>query len=191
MTRPAAKNTRSRSRRSLLAGLAGLAALAVTIVLLFSQFKLRDGRPDFRDLTLHDVHGRAVQLRDFQGRPLVLHFFRSGCPECWAMAPVLAATGEELDDELRIVRVSLDLLPDEEGHCEIGETDSDTATTNDAAEPKDMRYPVLFDRTGDCTVALIGHEAPVHVVFDSETRLLEGSLGRVLQPGCNPSFRPV
>lgn len=183
MNSPSAKSPRFHFSISLLFGLLASAALGVAIALLSGEPRLRDGRPDYRDLLLRDADGREVRLGDYQGRPVMLHFFTTWCTQCEAMAPVLATTHKDLGEDLQIVGVSLDLLPDFQLHDAKLDPVARSVVVNDFLKRHDAGYPVLFDRNGDCAVALNGYEVPVHVVFDSDTKLLRRFTGQRTQDG--------
>lgn len=168
---------------TLLVGLLALATVGATVAVFFGGPQLRDGRPDYRDLAFVDADGKEVHLSDYKGRPVMLHFFTTWCTQCDAMAPVLKATRKRLGDDLQIVGVSLDLLPDFQLHDAQLDAVARLADVNDFEKRHDVGYPILFDRTGGAAVALNGFEVPVHVVFDSETKLLRRFTGKRTESG--------
>jgi len=172
---------RSRSWGTVLIGLTGLTLLGLAI--WFAVEGTRNRSADFRDLVLEDVHGHAVPLSDYLGRPLVLHFFTTWCDQCEAMAPVLSNTSQAMSNEVQIIGVSLDLISDfqlHEGEFKSGERLADVA---EFQERHSAGYPVLFDRDGKFAAAFYGHEVPVHVVLDSNLNLLRRFTGKRNEAG--------
>lgn len=60
------------------------------------------------NFTLTDLDGRAVQLADFRGRPVLLNFFASWCGPCAKELPVMRAAQDRFKDQgLQLVLVNL------------------------------------------------------------------------------------
>ncbi len=146
-------------------------------------FNSESGPPDYGKLTLEDAEGRHVHLSDFGGRPVMLHFFTTWCDQCEAMAPVLTATSETMAKDVRIIGVSLDLVPDFQLDEAKFEPDTRLEEVMQFVKRHDAGYPVLFDRQGKIAAALNGHEVPVHVVFDSEWKVLRRFTGKRNEDG--------
>jgi peroxiredoxin len=53
--------------------------------------------------SLHDASGENVSLADFEGRPLVLHFWATWCPYCKKLQPGLERLGQEYRDRGLVV----------------------------------------------------------------------------------------
>ncbi len=47
------------------------------------------------DFALADARGKQVQLQDFKGQPLILHFWATWCPYCKKLQPGLQALADE------------------------------------------------------------------------------------------------
>jgi cytochrome c biogenesis protein CcmG/thiol:disulfide interchange protein DsbE len=50
------------------------------------------------DFALRDAVGEEVSLADFEGRPLVLHFWATWCPYCKKLQPGLERIGSDYED---------------------------------------------------------------------------------------------
>ena len=51
------------------------------------------------DFVLPDAEGRLVSLKDFRGRPLVIHFWATWCPYCKKVQPGLQALADRYADQ--------------------------------------------------------------------------------------------
>jgi len=56
-----------------------------------AEARVGDRAPDF---VLEDAAGELVSLKDFHGKPLVLHFWASWCPYCEKLQPGLQALAD-------------------------------------------------------------------------------------------------
>ena len=76
--------------------------------LTYATEMLAPGTP-MPDFTLNDLEGRAVSLKDFRGRKVVLVFWASWCPDCRAEVPQLKAMQAAADpSQVAFVSVSFD-----------------------------------------------------------------------------------
>lgn len=61
------------------------------------------------ELTLNDIEGKPVSIRDFRGRKVVLLFWASWCPDCRAEVPQIKAMQATADpSKVAFVSVSFD-----------------------------------------------------------------------------------
>jgi peroxiredoxin len=90
------------------------------------------------NFTLTDLDGRAVQLADFRGRPVLLNFFASWCGPCAKELPAMRAAQQWFKDQnLQLVLVNLQ---------------EDPATVRDFRERLGLvGVPILFDDRGVVT----------------------------------------
>lgn len=90
--------------------LVGLLVLALLAPVLAAPLRTGDAVPDF---VLADQSNRAVHLKDFRGKAVILTFFYRTCPDA-AMCPRLMARLKEAwkiardPDRLRVLAVTLD-----------------------------------------------------------------------------------
>lgn len=171
------ENTRTRSRASFLIGMMGSTVLVLSLWYAIGKPGLPVPPPDYRNLVLENAQGESVTLSHFQGRPVMLHFFTTWCDQCEVMAPDLATTSKAMSNEVQIVGVSLDLLPDFQLGDAKFDSESRATEVEQFLKKHNVDYPVLFDRSGKCANALLGHQVPVQVVFGSSTKLLRRFTG--------------
>ena len=77
---------------------------ALLMALFFNVPAWGDSAPDF---SLLDVQGKVVSLADFNGQPLVLHFWATWCPYCKKLQPGLERlVAEEGNTELVLLGIS-------------------------------------------------------------------------------------
>ncbi len=97
-----------------------LAALFVTLTVAAQNTQQED--PDLQyatellkpgtpapDLTLNDIDGKSVSLKDFIGKKVVLIFWASWCPDCRAEVPEIKAMHASVNPgEVAFVSISFD-----------------------------------------------------------------------------------
>jgi thiol-disulfide isomerase/thioredoxin len=77
--------------------------LCITTATLFAA----DKKPS--DLTLHDLAGKKVQLRDYRGKIVVLNFWATWCGPCRTEIPLLMSLRHERKGEaLEVVGIAVD-----------------------------------------------------------------------------------
>lgn len=91
-----------------------------------NSLKIGSPAPDF---ALRSLDGGTVQLSQFRGRPVMLTFAASWCPDCRAEAPVQQALHEQHPDLVVL----------------LVDSNEQDAVVRDFAAEFGMTYPVLLD----------------------------------------------
>jgi len=134
------------------------------------------------DFQLRTIDGRLVRLSDYRGKVVLINFWTTWCTACMSEIPELVALKTEHLDDLVILGVSLDLVPDEDG--DIGGDDD-----GQKFDPKDPRaadllrkirdkvirtvhsrginYAVMLDENDDVGGRFNGGELPTTVIVDA------------------------
>lgn len=146
--------------------------------------------PGFGQLTFNDFKLQPYPLSQFSGRPVLLHFFATWSPDCVEEIPELVRLRNAAPAELAIVGVSVDAVPGvkHDHHSDLGEEhhhcESCASVSPDVFKSverhvilKRYNYPIVFDTDGVATAQLEGSELPVHVLLDSEHRLVRRYVG--------------
>ncbi|MGB0578386.1 MAG: redoxin domain-containing protein [Limisphaerales bacterium] len=147
--------------------------------------------PGFGHLAFHDFKQQSYALTQFTNRPVLLHFFTTWSSNCVSEIPALVKLREMAPSELQIVGVNLDGVPGvrhdhstgdgEHEDCEncqgLSEGEGLFKSVERHVIVKGYNYPVVFDLDGIATAQLEGSELPVHVLLDSEHRLLRRYAG--------------
>ena len=141
--------------------------------------------PDFR---LQNLSGGTVRLSDLRGKVVLLNFWASWCPACLAEIPELISLQNKLGDQIAIVGIALDGVPDEEGDVpgdERGRQPGAGAlslkaireTVGRAVKRHSINYTVLLD-PGNSTGSLFnGGELPTTVILDKAGRVRRRFIG--------------
>jgi thiol-disulfide isomerase/thioredoxin len=174
---PEPQSTQSSSGATIALALITSALLVLFLWNLIGKPGLPVSPPDYGNLPLEDGKGQRINLTDCRG-PIMLNFFTTWCDQCETMAPMLTATSKAMSNDVQIVGVSLDLIPD----FQLGEAKLEpgprTVEVNQFVKQNGVDYPILFDRDGKCADVLDGYQVPVHVVFDSNMNMLRRFTGK-------------
>ena len=145
--------------------------------------------PGFGHLAFNDFKLRSYPLAQFAGRPVLLHFFATWSPDCVREIPELVRLRKLAPPDLAIVGVSVDAVPGVKHHHAEGEGEHHDCEHCAAVSPDVFKsverhvilnkynYPIVFDTNGVATAQLEGSELPVHVLLDSEHRLVRRYAG--------------
>ncbi|MBN1483292.1 MAG: TlpA family protein disulfide reductase [Chloroflexia bacterium] len=121
------------------------------------QVKIRKGAsaPDF---TLEDLDGNQVSLRDFEGQPVLIHFWASWCPSCRVEMREL----EEIyqGEEEGLVVLAVDMLYQD-----------DLDDVYEFAQEMGLSFPVLLDEQGSVAVTYRVGSLPTSVFVDRRGRI--------------------
>jgi len=142
--------------------------------------------PDFELRTLGD---KRIRLSDSLGKVVLLNFWTTWCTACVGEMPALVALQKKHADDLVILGVSLDFVPDEHGHVgghaaveEQGHGDGDHDTHEGSAaalkrvrekvartaSARGINYPILLDERNEVGGRYNGGELPTTVVVDAQ-----------------------
>ncbi|SDY71175.1 Peroxiredoxin [Proteiniborus ethanoligenes] len=116
------------------------------------------------EITLEDLNGNTVSLKDYEGEKIVLlNFWASWCPPCRAEMPDLDKLYEEnKDDDFIVLAVNL------------GESED---TVKKFIEQNGYGFPVLLDKTQEVGITYQTFSIPTSVMVDKEGKI------RAYRPG--------
>ena len=141
------------------------------------------------DFQLRTLDGKPLQLSSFRGKVVLMNFWTTWCTACVGEIPALVALQNKYGDQLVIIGVSLDFVPDEHGHIgghpaveeqkhSEGEHDDHEATAAAlkrvrekvarTAKARNINYPVLLDEHNDVGGRYNGGELPTTIIVDAQ-----------------------
>jgi len=109
------------------------------------------------DFSLEDLEGKAVKLRDFNGKVTLLDFMATWCGPCRASMPGLKALWSQYREQLVLVSIGVDPIYDTEERLKrwIDEWEAEWIHARDTADPPVSR---LYDIIG----------IPTYVILDKD-----------------------
>ncbi len=156
-----------------------------------------DGRQKIaaEDFSLRDLNGRNVRLSDLRGKVVLLNFWTTWCSACVSEMPELITLQKKQKDDLAIIGVSLDFVPDSHGH--IGghaAVEEQAQETEDRREPsvslarvkenvartakaRGVNYTVLLDEKNEIGGRFNGGELPTTVIIDRDGNIRRRFIG--------------
>lgn len=150
-----------------------------------------NGRPSIPapDFALRTLEGDRVRLSDLRGKVVLINFWTTWCAACIGEMPVLVELQKRFGDELVILGISLDYVPDSHGHIgghaavedqhhSDGHHDDRESTAaarkrvrakiERIAHSRGINYPVLLDVNNDAGGRYHGGELPTTVIVDTD-----------------------
>jgi thiol-disulfide isomerase/thioredoxin len=138
------------------------------------------------DFSLRALDGRKVRLAELRGKAVLLNFWTTWCPACVSEMPELIALQKQHADQLAIIGVSLDFVPDSHGHIgghpaveeQARHAEADPDERNSAAlkkvrdkvartvKARGINYTVLLDEKNEVGGRFNGGELPTTVTVD-------------------------
>ena len=134
------------------------------------------------DFHLSGLDGRQIRLSDFRGRVVLLNFWTTWCPACLSEMPELIALQKRYGERIAIIGVSLDNVPDEDGHLG-GHEGAEPSSGHDGDHPslstvrekvartvkaRGINYTVLLDRNNSVGSRFNGGELPTTIIVDAQ-----------------------
>jgi len=160
------------------------------------------------DFKLHSLDGKTVRLSDYRGKVVLLNFFTTWCTACRSEIPELIALQKQHWDQLVVIGVSLDSVPDEDGATggDSAGIKPDTSKIRDkvmrAVSVDGINYPVLLDEHFEVGGSYNGGELPTTVIVDAQGNIrrrfvgarslpvFEAMIAEALQPASS-GLRPL
>jgi thiol-disulfide isomerase/thioredoxin len=154
----------------------------------FAQTKITEAsRPPALDFTLPDLNGKSVSLSAFRGKVVLLNFWATWCTACLAEIPDLVALQSKMGNQVAVVGIALDGVPDEDGDSpgEEGEKSQKAGASlktvrtkvERAVKARRINYAVLLDPKGSVGGQYNGGELPTTVIIDAEGRVRRRFIG--------------
>lgn len=135
--------------------------------------------PDFQLLA---VDGKKVRLSDFRGKVVLINFWTTWCTACVSEMPELIALQNKFKDQVAILGVSLDYVPDDD---EPSAAKKPTAAALQEIHDKIVRtiqtrginYLILLDRQNEVGGFFNGGELPTTVIVDAQGHICRRFVG--------------
>ena len=144
------------------------------------------------DFTVTDLDGRVLRLSDFRHKTVVINFWTTWCTACVGEMPELVAVQSRHPDDVVVLGVALDAVPDEHGHlgghAEVDARGHDEDSNHpdiskiraQVARVKDQRklnYRVALDETGTVSGKYNGGELPTTLIIDPQGQIRRRYVG--------------
>ncbi len=150
------------------------------------------------DFQLRTLDGQKLRLSDLRGKVVLINFWTTWCPACLSEMPELLALQRQHKDNLVILGVSLDYVPDEHGHIGghpaveeqgRGEGQDDEHERSAAAlkkvrekvartvKARGINYPILLDERNEVGGRYNGGELPTTVIVDAQGNVRRRFIG--------------
>lgn len=141
-------------------------ALLCTAILLFAAGHAAAGEPaapvkgsdQAAAFVLNDLDGRTVRLSDYRGKPVLLYFMASWCPQCRDMIPRLKKI-HSLYSSRGLVFLQISVMESKEKMAAY-------------AKRHDLPYRTLLDSEGKVAQAYGVFGLPVLALVDGEGRII-------------------
>lgn len=130
-------------------------ALLFLLLLAFPSFAAAQAQKKAPALTLRDLRGRRVSLRDYAGKVVLLNFWATWCAPCRAEVPDLIKWQRDYGGRgLQVVGVA--------------QPPASRAAVRAFARRYHVNYPVLIGTSADKALFIEGETLPVSVLIDRE-----------------------
>lgn len=115
------------------------------------------------DFTVYTADGKAVNLSDYFGRPIVMNFWASWCSPCKAEMPHFEEAYTEHPD-VTFLMVNMT-------------SGDDRKDAEDLIKNEGYTFPVLFDTDGDAAVTYGASSLPMTLFIDENGRFVTYAVG--------------
>jgi thiol-disulfide isomerase/thioredoxin len=132
------------------------------------------------DFSLSTLDGRGVRLSDFRGKVVLINFWTTWCTACIGEMPELIELQKRHHEQLVILGVSLDSVPDEDDDSHAAEKLSLNEIHKKVARTVNTRrinYTVLLDEKNSAGSRFNGGELPTTVIVDAEGNVRRRFIG--------------
>ena len=115
-----------------------------------------------------DAQGNEVQLKDFQGKGVVLNFWASWCGPCKSEMPHFQAAYEEYGEDVHFLMVNMSSA--------FGDTRADAA---ELLEENGYTFPVYYDDKAECAYGYGVSGIPMTFFIDKNGNFVSGKSGMI------------
>jgi thiol-disulfide isomerase/thioredoxin len=149
------------------------------------------------DFSLLALDGRKVRLAELRGKIVLINFWTTWCPACLSEMPELIALQKQHAEQLAIIGVSLDFVPDSHGHIgghpaveeRVGHAEEDSDEPNSRAlkkvrekvartvKARGINYTILLDEKNEVGGRFNGGELPTTVIVDANGKVRRRFVG--------------
>jgi len=132
------------------------------------------------DFSLSTLAGQRVRLSDFHGKVVLINFWTTWCTACIGEMPELIELQKRHHDQLVILGVSLDCVPDDDGDSHAGARPSLNEIREKVArtvQTRGINYTVLLDEKDSAGARFNGGELPTTVIVDAEGNVRRRFIG--------------
>lgn len=147
------------------------------------QFNAQAQSQAATNFTVYDEAGQAVQLSDFQGKPVVLNFWASWCGPCRSEMPHFDALSQKLEGKVHFLMVNVT-----DGQRE------DVAKAAAFIKKQGYSFPVYFDKNLQAAAAYNIYALPTTYFIDAQGKIVSQASGALtagaLQTGVNMIYQP-
>jgi thiol-disulfide isomerase/thioredoxin len=127
--------------------------------------------------TLPTIGGQAVRLSDFRGKVVLINFWATWCTACVSELPELIALQKGHNDNLEILGVCLDFVPDEDSPTPPSSPEMIRKKVAKTVALRGINYPVLLDEKNTVGSRFNGGELPTTVIIDAQGRIRRRFIG--------------
>lgn len=129
------------------------------------------------DFSLQDLDGNEISLSDFKGRSVVLNFWATYCPPCEKEMPYLNNIYEEYKGKgIEVLAVN---------------AKEPRIIVSPFVEEKNLKFPVLLDRTGTIVDQYKILNLPVTFFIDENGTIIERSSGELTEKKIRNSVEQI
>jgi thiol-disulfide isomerase/thioredoxin len=130
------------------------------------------------DFSLPDLRGENVRLADYRGKIVVINFWTTWCTACVAEIPELVQLENQHKEDVVVLGVSLDSVPDDDGdQVPTNSLDEIKGKVARMVESKNINYPVFLDVHDDAGGQYNGGELPTTVIVDADGNIRRRFIG--------------
>jgi thiol-disulfide isomerase/thioredoxin len=132
------------------------------------------------DFSLSTLDGGRVRLSDYRGKVVLINFWTTWCTACIGEMPELIELQKRHHEQLVILGVSLDSVPDEDDDSHAAEKLSLNEIRKKVARTVNTRrinYTVLLDEKNTAGSRFNGGELPTTVIVDAEGKVRRRFIG--------------
>lgn len=129
------------------------------------------------DFTLQDLDGNEISLSDFKGKGVVLNFWATYCPPCEKEMPYLNNVYKEYKDKgIEILAVN---------------AKEPRILVSPFVEEKNLRFPILLDRTGTTVDQYKILNLPITFFIDEDGVIIEKFSGELTEKKIRSSVERI